>query len=153
MADAAGGQIDNHQEQYIAVPWRCHQWATGIPTEASYLRRRDPLVPSVWLEDHERSVFVAISARIEDNVESSADSSNTSNNFEPYDVCSKQPEYVYGAGCYIDIEGLTASKASILSDMCKIAGISLVVALSQTEYVPSQTDQSKSLYEEYKNNH
>ena len=42
----------------------------------------------------------AIPAILEDNVHKSANSSTTSNDSKPYNVCSKQPESFYGADCY-----------------------------------------------------
>ena len=62
----------------------------------------------------------AIHKRLEDNVKYSTNSFNTSNNSKPYDGCRKQPESFYGVtGISTNIESLTASKVSILLELCK----------------------------------
>ena len=34
---AAGGPMENHLDKSLAVRWRCHRWAIGVPPETRYL--------------------------------------------------------------------------------------------------------------------
>ena len=73
-------------------------------------------VPSVCLMergDHWRSVHIAIPARIQDLVKFSSNSSNHKKT-QPSQACSEALIVIYA-----NIEGLSANKTTMLSDLCK----------------------------------